>query len=66
MAAEQKLKPVYLLTGSDRPKIETALMRLRRRFPAEAAEIVSALDTPGHGAVALCNAGSLSARRGSS
>jgi DNA polymerase III subunit delta len=53
------LKPVYLLTGSDRPKIETALSRLRARYAPEAAEVVSALDTPGHGAVALCNAGSL-------
>lgn len=59
MAAEQELKPVYLLTGSDRPKIETALVRLRRRFPPEAAEVVSAVDTPGHAAVAMCNAGSL-------
>jgi DNA polymerase-3 subunit delta len=52
-------KPVYLLTGSDRPKIETALARLRRHFSAEAVDVVSALDTPGHGAIALCNAGSL-------
>ena len=59
MAGDQDLKPIYLLTGSDRPKIETALVRLRGRFPAEAAEVVSALDTPGPGAVALCNAGSL-------
>jgi DNA polymerase-3 subunit delta len=59
VAAEQDLKPVYLLTGSDRPKIETALGRLRVRFATEAAEIVSAVDTPGTAAVALCNAGSL-------
>jgi len=59
VAPEQELKPVYLLTGSDRPKIETALVRLRNRFPAEAAEVVSAADTPGETAVALCNAGSL-------
>jgi len=59
VAAERELKPVYLLTGSDRPKIETALARLRGRFPGEAAEIVSAGDNSGHAAVALCNAGSL-------
>jgi len=59
VAAEQELKPGYLLTGSDRPKIETALVRLRRRFVAEATEVVSAADTTGHAAVALCNAGSL-------
>ena len=59
MASEQDLKPVYLLTGSDRPKIETALVRLKGRFAAETAEVVSATDTPGDAAVALCNAGSL-------
>jgi len=53
------LKPVYLITGSDRPKIETALGRLRARFTAEAVELASALDTTGGDAVALCNAGSL-------
>jgi DNA polymerase III delta subunit len=52
-------KPVYLITGSDRPKIETAVGRLRVHFAPEAIEIVSALDTPGDAAVALCNAGSL-------
>ena len=52
-------KPVYLITGSDRPKIETALTRLRGHFEAEAIESVSALDTSGEAAVALCNAGSL-------
>ncbi|HSF60994.1 MAG TPA: DNA polymerase III subunit delta [Gaiellaceae bacterium] len=52
-------KPVYLLTGSDRPKIETALGRLRRHFVAEAIDVSSALDTPGAEAVALCNATSL-------
>ena len=52
-------KPVYLLTGSDRPKIETALARLRKHFVAEAIDVASALDTSGESAVALCNAGSL-------
>jgi DNA polymerase III delta subunit len=59
MAAEQSLEPVYLLTGSDRPKIETAVGRLRARFPAEAVEVVSALDVSGDEAVALCNSASL-------
>jgi len=59
MATEPQLGPVYLLTGSDRPKIEMAIARLRARFPAEAVESVSALEVPGEGAVALCNAGSL-------
>ena len=57
--AASELKPVYLLTGSDRPKIETALRRLRRHFDQEAVELVSALETGGADAVALCNAGSL-------
>jgi DNA polymerase-3 subunit delta len=52
-------KPVYLLTGSDRPKIDTALARLRSHFPPEATEIRSALDTSAEAAIALCNAGSL-------
>ena len=52
-------KPVYLLTGSDRPKIETALKRLRAHFVPEAIDLASALDTSGGSAVALCNAGSL-------
>ena len=52
-------QPVYLLTGSDRPKIETALGRLRSHFAPEAVEIVSALEASGESAVSLCNAGSL-------
>lgn len=52
-------KPVYLLTGSDRPKIETALGRLRGHFAPEATELVSALDTTGETAASMCNAGSL-------
>lgn len=52
-------QPVYLLTGSDRPKIGTALQRLRRHFAPESIEVVSALELSGEGAVALCNAGSL-------
>src|SRR5262249_7024681 len=57
--AEPPQQPVYLITGSDRPKIETALERLRNHFAPEAIEAASALDTPGEDAVALCNAGSL-------
>ena len=52
-------KPVYLLTGSDRPKIDTALGRLRGHFVPEATDVVSALDTPAETVVGLCNAGSL-------
>lgn len=59
MADAPDLKPVYLLTGSDRPKIETALARLRRHFEAEATELTSAQELSGPEAVALCNMGSL-------
>jgi len=57
--AERDLKPVYLITGSDGPKIETALRRLRGHFAPESVVVANALDTPGSDAVALCNAGSL-------
>ena len=57
--AEAPDKPVYLLTGSDRPKIDIALARLRTHFVPEATDLVSALDTSAEAAVALCNAGSL-------
>ena len=59
MAESPALKAVYLLTGSDRPKIETALARLRRHFEPEAIELVSAQERSGAEAAALCNAGSL-------
>ena len=59
MAAAPDLKPVYLLTGSDRPKIETALARLRRHFQPEAVELVTAQEVSGADAAALCNVGSL-------
>jgi DNA polymerase III subunit delta len=54
--AEPELKAVYLLTGSDRPKIAVALGRLRRRFDADAVEHLSATQTSGAEAVAACNA----------
>jgi DNA polymerase III subunit delta len=47
---------VYLLSGSDRPKIEHALGRLRARIGADGVEIVSARDLSGTEVVALCNA----------
>ena len=59
MAEPADLKPVYLLTGSDRPKIEVALGRLRRHFVPEATELTTAQETDGETAVALCNAGGL-------
>jgi DNA polymerase III subunit delta len=53
------LQPVYLLTGTDRPKIDTALTRLRRHFNHEAIEATSAHDVTAEAAAALCNSASL-------
>jgi len=52
-------EPVYLLVGTDRPKIEVALGRLRGHFVPEATELTTAQETDGETAVALCNAGGL-------
>jgi DNA polymerase III subunit delta len=57
--SERELLPVYLISGSDEPKVELAVSRLRARFAPEAMERVSALEVAGEEAVALCNAGSL-------
>jgi len=54
--ADNDLKPVYVLTGSDRPKIARALGRLRSRFERDATEVLSAVDATGEDAVAACNA----------
>jgi DNA polymerase III subunit delta len=54
--AGDELQPVYLLTGSDRPKIVRALRRLRSRFPEESVETLTAPPTTGDEAVAACNA----------
>ena len=56
MRVADELKPAYLLTGSDRPKIERALHRLRERFGEDAIERLSARDATGDDAVAACNA----------
>jgi len=52
----EELRPAYLLTGSDRPKIDRALHRLRSRFGEDAVERLSARETSGDDAVAACNA----------
>ena len=57
MAAEQsELKPVYLLTGTDRPKIGRALQRLRTRVGEDSVEHLDAPPATGDDAVAACNA----------
>jgi DNA polymerase-3 subunit delta len=51
-----ELKPVYLITGGDRPKVARALQRLRARVGEDAVELLSARDTSGEEASAACNA----------
>ncbi len=53
--AAAELKPVYLITGGDRPKIQRALRRLRDRVGEEATELLTTHDTSGEDAVAACN-----------
>lgn len=55
MAADE-LQSIYLLTGSDRPKVVRALRRLRSRFPDESVDVLTAPPTSGEEAVAACNA----------
>ena len=52
----EPLRAVYLLLGSDRPKIRRALARLRSRFTPESVEVVAAETASGADAVAACNA----------
>src|SRR4051812_30887439 len=59
-----ELKPAYLLTGSDRPKIDRALHRLRDRFGEDAIERLSAREATGDDTVAACNAMGLFAAGG--
>lgn len=51
-----ELKPAYLIGGSDRPKIRTALARLRSRYGEGEVEALSALEgAAGDDVVAVCN-----------
>jgi DNA polymerase-3 subunit delta len=54
--AHNELKPVYLITGGDRPKIQRALRRLRDRIGEESVELLFAAEASGDDAVAACNA----------
>jgi DNA polymerase-3 subunit delta len=56
MPSQGELKPVYLLTGTDRPKIAVALQRLRGRIGEDATEQLHSADATGADAVAACNA----------
>lgn len=53
--ADSELRPIYLLTGGDRPKIQRALVRLRARFGPESVETIDAAAAGGEEAVAACN-----------
>jgi DNA polymerase III subunit delta len=55
-AVASELKPVYLLTGSDRPKIARAVRRLRDRFGDDSTEQLSAREANAADVVASCNA----------
>jgi DNA polymerase III subunit delta len=54
--SDEPLRPVYLLTGNDRPKIVRALRRLRERFGDESVEQLTGEAASGPDAVAACNA----------
>ena len=63
-AMADELKPAYLIAGTDRPKIDRAVERLRRRFGLDAVEIHHASELTGADAVAACNALGLFASEG--
>jgi DNA polymerase-3 subunit delta len=50
------LKPAYLITGTDRPKVTRAVRRLRDRIGEDASELLSAAEVGGADVVASCNA----------
>jgi DNA polymerase-3 subunit delta len=54
--SDADLKAVYLLAGSDRPKVERAVERLRSHFDPEAVERLWATEASGDDTVAACNA----------
>src|SRR5439155_24587090 len=54
-AVATELKPVYLIVGVDRPKIQRAIRRLRDRIGDESTELLSAVEAAGEDAVAACN-----------
>lgn len=51
-----ELKCAYLIAGTDRPKIDRAVARLRARFAPDAVEVHAATELTGADAVAACNA----------
>jgi DNA polymerase III subunit delta len=59
-----ELKPAYLIAGTDRPKVDRTLDRLRARFDGDAVETFDAGDSSGDDVVAACNALGLFAGNG--
>jgi len=51
-----ELAAAYLITGTDHPKVERALRRLRNRIGDDATELLSAQEASGEDAVAASNA----------
>jgi DNA polymerase III subunit delta len=56
LGAMVDLKPAYLLTGTDRPKVARALRKLRDRIGDDATELLSAHEADGDEVAAACNA----------
>jgi DNA polymerase-3 subunit delta len=54
-----ELKSSYLIFGTNRPKVEQAVKRLRDRYAPEAVERLRTSEASGVEAVAACNAGGL-------
>ena len=54
--SDKPLLPVYLLAGSDRPKVRIALARLKARFGSEATQTLPAETAAGDDAVSELNA----------
>jgi DNA polymerase-3 subunit delta len=56
LAPVAELAAVYLITGTDRPKVVRALRRLRERVGEAATELLSAHEASGEDVAAACNA----------
>jgi DNA polymerase-3 subunit delta len=56
VAVADELQPAYLIAGSDRPKVDRAVARLRGRFEPDAVELHDAGTATGDDVVAACNA----------
>jgi DNA polymerase III delta subunit len=54
-----ELGSAYLIGGSDRPKVELAIQRLRAHFDDASIDRLDAADADGAAVVAACNAGTL-------